>query len=196
MAVTTTNLIQGPGTLYVGDFGAAPPASTASGVIETPAAPTWRDVGGTTDGVTLSIAQEFSELAVDQIVDVPGRRLTRRDLTIATNLAEPTLENLALVMNAEAEVDLSVDGVKILNPTDDTSATQPDYKALIMDGFAPDLKRRRVIVRKVLSTAGVETAYTKDSQTVFPVTFSAHYVSSSVKPFTVIDEDPTNEVAS
>src|SRR5690606_171262 len=149
----------------------------------------WTDVGGTTDGVSVSIAQEFAELAVDQIVDVPGRRLTKRDISLTTNMAEPTLENLALAMNA-GSVSTSIEDVKKLEPTDDTSATQPTYRALILDGFAPEQRRRRVVVRKVLSTANVEFAYSKENQTVFSVTWSAHYVSPSIKPFVVLDHYP------
>lgn len=190
IAVDTTQLIQGPGVLYTGLFGATEPAETAAEIVSAPGAG-WTDVGGTTDGVSLSIMQEFAELAVDQVVDVPGRRLTKRDLSLTTNLAEPTLDNLAVAMNAASQVDVTVNGIKKLTPTSDTSATQPTYSALILDGFAPEQRRRRVVVRKVLSTNNVDFAYQKDSQTVFSVTFSAHYVSPSIKPFVILDEDPS-----
>lgn len=194
MATSVTNLIQGPGTLYTAAFGTTEPAETTAALNATPPPPVtgatpspgWTDVGGTTDGVSLSIAQEFSELAVDQVVDVPGRRLTKRDLSLTTNMAEPTLENLAVAMNATAPT--TATGVKKLTPRDDTSATQLDYSALILDGFAPGQKRRRIVVRKVLSTNNVDFAYQKDAQTVFSVTWSAHYVSPSVKPFVILDD--------
>lgn len=186
MSVTATNLTLGPGTLYRGAFGAQEPADTA--VNGTPAASAWTDVGGTTDGVTLTINMEYAELAVDQIVDVPGRRLTKRDLQLETNLAEPTLENLSLSMNGGTAA--SGSGFSSLEPTFDTSATQPDYSALILDGFMGSL-RRRIFVRKTLSTDNVEFAYTKDEQTVFTVTFSAHYVSPSIAPFKIVDEVTT-----
>lgn len=189
MAVTTTNLIQGPGTLYTGAFGATEPAQTLAATVAAPSTG-WTDVGGTTDGVTLTIAQEFSELAVDQIVDVAGRRLTKRDLSLKTNLAEATLENLAVSMNQlRSAVDSGTTDLLILEPTDDTSATQPQYHAVIVDGFSPSQFRRRVVVRKVLSTDNVEFAYSKENQTVFSVTWSAHYVSSSIKPFVIIDAE-------
>ena len=187
IAVNTVNLIQGPGTLYTGAFNATEPLDTAIG--DAPDSGVWTDVGGTTDGVTLNIAQEFSELSVDQIVDVPGRRLTKRDLSVTTNMAEPTLANLAAAMNLASSAVTDGAGFKKLEPSSDTSATQPNYKALICDGFAPEQLMRRVIVRKVLSTNNVEFAYKKDEQTVFAVTWSAHYVSPSVKPFAVIDEE-------
>lgn len=182
MPVTTTNLIQGPGVLYTGLTTAVEPADTA---VATAPGAGWTDVGGTLDGVTMTVNNEFSELAVDQIIDVPGRRQTKRELTLQTNMAEPTLENLSIAMNSGA-VSTGV-GFKSLEPAFDTSATQPNYKSLILDGYAPASLRRRVIVRKSLSTDNVEFAYKKDEQTVLAVTFSAHYVSASVAPFKIVD---------
>lgn len=187
MAVVTSNLIMGPGELYSGDFGATEPLDTA---VETAPGVAFTDVGGTSDGVNLSINQEYTPLAVDQIVDVPERRMTSREFTIATNLAEPTLDNLALALNEDPAVALTEGaGFRKLSPKNDNSATQPVYKALLFDGFAPAGFNRRVIGRKMLSTNNVETAYSKSNQTVFAVTFSGHYVSASIKPFVVIDGD-------
>jgi hypothetical protein len=177
MAVTVSNLIMGPGTLYFGDFGAIEPDS-ASG---DPDDNEWTDCGGTNDGVTLSINQTYTELDVDQIVDVPERRLTKREMSLQTNLAEPTLENLALAMN------ITMPSGHELEPSDDTSATQPLYRALMFDGIAPDSKQRRVIGRKMLQTDEISAPYKKDDQTLFPATFSAHYVSDSVRPFILQD---------
>ncbi len=182
MAVTATNLTQGPGTLYTGLFGATEPADTA---VASPPGAGWTDVGGTADGVTVNVMQEFSELSVDQIVDVPGRRLTKRDMSIATNMAEPTLENLAIATNGGTITTGA--GYKKLEPGYATSATQPTYKALIFDGYAPGGFVRRVIVRKALNTSNVEFAYKKDTQTFFTVSFNAHYVSSSIAPYIYVD---------
>jgi hypothetical protein len=189
MSVTGTNLIQGPGELYTGDFGAAEPADSA--VNTSPSASVWTDVGATKDGVTLNVTQEYAELEVDQLVDVPERRLTKRDFQVMTNMAEPTLENLALALNGGTVTSSSA--YKTYDPDDASSATQPTYKALLFRGYAPRTAlgatmRRNVIVRKVLSIQGVEAPYKKDDQTLFPVTFGAHWVSSSVKPFRIIDQ--------
>ena len=56
-----------------------------------------------------------------------------------------------------------------------------------MDGIAPGGFRRRVIVRKTLPTDSVGTAYKKDSQTLLPITWTAHWVSASIKPFKIED---------
>lgn len=186
MAVTSTNLIQGPATIYQGLFGAAEPADTA--VNSTPQASAWADCGGTQDGVTLSIDQTYGELDVDQIVDRVGSRLTKRDFSVKTSLAEPTLNNLTLVTNGGTTA--SGAGYASWEPSFASSATQPNYKAILFDGWAPGASpfTRRVIVRKVLSTDAVEMGYTKDKQTIFAVTWTGHYVSSAVAPVHIVDQ--------
>lgn len=185
MAVTSTNLVEGPATLYSGDFGASEPADTD--VNTTPPSSAWTDVGGTNDGVKLTIDQSYQELEVDQIVDRVGSRLTKRDFTVETTLAEPTLENLSLAMNGGTSA--SGSGYKSFEPSFASSATQPTYKALLFDGWAPGgAYTRRVIVRKALSTDATEMAYTKDKMTVYGVKFSGHYVSESIAPIHIVDE--------
>jgi hypothetical protein len=185
MAVLATNLVQGPATLYSGAFGAAEPLDTA--VNTTPAASSWTDVGGTQDGVKLTIDQSYTELEVDQVVDRVGSRLTKRDFTVETSMAEPTLANLSLSLNGGTSA--SGAGYASFEPSFASSATQPTYKALLFDGWAPGgTFTRRVIVRKALSTDAVEIAYTKDKQTLYGVKFSGHYVSASIAPVHIVDQ--------
>lgn len=193
MAVTVTNLIAGPGTLYSGTaftvtYTQTPePGDTA--VNTTPPATAWTDVGGTSDGVNLEVGREYMELEVDQIVDVPERRLTKRELSLATNLAEATLENLALSSNETAAATVaSASNYKTYNPTFSTSATQPTYVPLIFDGYGPSQFRRRVIARKMLSVEPVGIAYKKDAQSMWSVRWAAHYVSSTLPPFKIVDQ--------
>jgi hypothetical protein len=183
MAVTTTNLIMGPADLYIGSFGAVEPLDTA--INTTPAASSWTDLGGTQDGVKLSIDQTYTPLEVDQIVDEPGARLTKRLFTVETNLAEATLENLKYLLNDGTAA--SGSGYKSFEPVYASSATQPTYRAVILDGYAPGQVRRRFIVRKVLSNDKVESTYKKDAQTLFTVKWQGFYVSASIAPFKLID---------
>lgn len=184
MSITATNLILGPGTLYSGAFGAVEPADAS--VNTTPAASAWTDMGATDGGVKLTIDQKFTELTVDQVVDSLGRRLTQREIMVDTNLAEPTLANLSLAMNGGTAATGS--GYATLDPLNVTSATQPGYIAVILDGYAPAGFRRRVIIRKSLNTSSIQSAYAKDKETYIPVTFAGHYVSSSITPFHVVDQ--------
>lgn len=184
MAVTVTNLVMGPADLYKGAFGAAEPADTA--VNTTPAASAWTDIGGTDGGLKLSVDQKYTELKVDQLVDRVGSRLTSREFMLETNLAEPTLANLSLALNGGTQATGA--GFANYDPLYASSATQPTYTALLFDGYSPNSKRRRVIVRKTLSTDKVDTSYEKDGQTFLPVKFTGHYVTSSIAPIHVVDE--------
>lgn len=176
MPVTTTNLIQGPATLYIGAFGVAEPLTVA----DAPGAG-WTDVGGTKEGVELSVAKEFAVLEVDQLIDEVGRTVTKRTVSIKTSLAEATLANLAHALNEAAPA------AQVLEPTADLTSFSPAYKAILLDGIAPGGFRRRIIVRKALSTDSVASAYKKDGMTLVPVTFTGHYVSASIKPYKIED---------
>lgn len=176
MPVTSTNLIQGPATLYSGLFGATEPATIT--VLPTTG---WADVGGTKDGIELAVADDYAVLDVDQIIYEIARRRTKRVVTMKTSLAEPTLANLAIAIANTAPV------TNVLTADDGLTAFAPAYGALIMDGIAPGGFRRRVTLRKTLPTDNVATAYKKDDQTLLPVTWSAHWVSSSIPPFKIED---------
>lgn len=183
MTVNTTNLIMGPATLYIGSFGATEPVDTA--VNATPAVSAFGDLGGTQDGVKLTVDQTYSNLEVDQIVDVPGARLTGRAFTIETNLAEPTLANLKYLLNDGTSA--SGSGFDSFEPVYADSATQPTYRAVLLDGWGPGQLRRRIIIRKCLSNDKVESTYKKDGQTLFSVKWTGFYVASGIAPFKVID---------
>jgi hypothetical protein len=183
MSVTVTELTQGPATLYYGTFGATEPLDNA--VNATPAASAWTDLGGTVDGSKLVIKQDYSMLAVDQLVDVPGSRLNMREITIETQMAEPTIANLSLALNG-GTISTGAGFTAAFEPVDSDAATQPTYKALILHGWH-GTSRRMVILRRVLSVEGAESEYKKDGQTVLKVKLQAFYVSPSIRPFRIID---------
>lgn len=176
MPVTSTNLIQGPATVYAGAFGAAEPATIATA----PAA-AWTDVGGTKGGVELNIASEYGTLTVDQVIDIIESRRTGREITVKTTLAEATLDNLARAIANTAPA------ANVLSLDDGATAFKPAYSAILIDGIAPGGFRRRIIVRKTLPTDAVGVAYKKDDQTVIPVTWKLHWVSTSIIPMLITD---------
>lgn len=173
MSVTSTNLLQGPATLYWGTFGATEPATLTTA----PATP-WVDLGGTNDGLELEVADEYSQLSVDQLLMAPESRRTGRAVSLKTNLAEVTAENFARAINNSQPV--TATGTKTLTLDDGLAAFQPAYSAILFDGYAPGGFRRRVIIRKTLQTDSTAQSYKKDDQTLLPVTFMAHWVSASV----------------
>jgi hypothetical protein len=176
MPVTATNLIQGPATLYFGVFGATEPATVAT----TPATG-WTDCGATKGGVEFLVNDEYSVLEVDQVIYEAGRRRTKRVVQIKTTLAEATLDLLAAATANAAPV------TKVLTADDGLAAFAPTYGAILLDGIGPAGVRRRFTLRKTLPTDGVGLGYKNDDQTVIPVTWTGHWVSSSIAPFKVED---------
>lgn len=188
MGVTATNLLMGAGTLYYGTFGATEPTDAA--VNASPAASAWTDMGATDGGVKFNIDQKFSTLTCDQLIDDVGSRLTSRQVMFSTNLAEPTLTNLTIAINGGTSA--SGAGYSSLDPLNTTFAAQVPYFAAMLDGFAPGPAnsnfRRRVLIRKAVNTAKVDSEYSKDKQTFIPVEFKSHYVSPNITPFRWIDQ--------
>jgi hypothetical protein len=184
MVASASNLIAGPGVLYSADFGATEPVDTD--VADAPEAP-FVDYGATNDGVTLVVSKDTFKLQMDQTTEAPSRRVTERDTTIATNLAEITLENLADAWGQDRAGITTGVGFKALDITGEGDVGgEPPWRALIFDGPAPGGKKCRIIGRKMLSIENVETSYKKDGQTWIPATFAAHYVSASVKSVHVV----------
>lgn len=176
MTVTTSNLIQGPAVLYHAVFGATEPATVSAAP-----AVAWTDVGGTKDGVELTIADEYGVLDVDQEVHEMGRRRTKRVISVKTQLAEATLDNLARATANSAPLTNVMEGDVGL------AAFAPAYSAILLDGIAPGGFRRRIILRRTLPTDSVGVAYKKDGMTLIPVTWTAHFVTSAIKPYKIED---------
>jgi hypothetical protein len=184
--VTKANVLAGPGALYWGLQAATNPADTAVNV--TPQASAgWTDAGATDGGLTVTWNQSFFEKRVDQVADVVGRVLTERDVQIQTNLAEGTLENLALALNNTTAS--SGSGYKKLALIPGQAAMIITPIKVIVDGWAPGTnKRRRFLARSVTSIGNVESSYKKDGMFFVPVTFSAEYVDPTTSPVDTIDE--------
>lgn len=185
MPTTVTNLVMGPADLYVGTYGVVVEPPNVDVNITPPVSGGWASQGGTQDGITLTINKEFTELAVDQIIDVPGRRTTKRDTHLTTNLAEGTLENLKIAENG-GTIGTGT-GWRTYDPASDTAATQPTYQHFIMDAWGVNSFRRRVFGRRALSVANPELKYSKDGQTLIPVDFACHYVDAATRPYKVLD---------
>jgi hypothetical protein len=182
----------GPAVVYTSQSGTTEPAW--SSITSSPAAP-WTDVGGTSDGtsVLLEVETSLTDLMVEQLVDPVGARVSKRVIQVTVAMEEASLANLNLAMN-QMSVITTGPGYSVLDPLTTPTSLQPSYQAIIIDGYAPTLGtlenscRRRLIVRKCLSTSKVDFEYEKTKPTVFNTTWTGYYVSSSVAPFEVIDQ--------
>lgn len=183
------NLVMGPGTIYVCDFIDATP--TASEPLDSqfnnvPPVSAWTDVGWTVGGLQFTVMNTWKELEADQITETPERRRTKKEVQFKTQLGEVTFDNLVLTLAGGTVV---TDAAKqIYTPPSDDSSTTPPYKKIIFDGKAGKNATRRVKMRKCLSTENIELAHSKEDQTVIPVTFTTHYISTTVASWTMVTE--------
>lgn len=192
MSVTPKNLVQGPMDVYLGTFdGTTVREPALAAVNSTPQASAWTDMGGTKDGLQLSAGFKYSEMTVDQVIDVVGTRVSDRDFQVKTKLAELTLNNLQTAFNGGTITTGA--GYGYLDPNDGTAATQPAYFSMLFWGYAPSsaagaVKRRMVILRKVLNIQSPDIDNKKDAMGLIPVTFRAHWMDATNRPFRIIDE--------
>lgn len=191
MAASATNIIAGPATLWRATFGAAEPLDT--GVAAIPSAP-FVDMGGTDDGVTLNSETEWFRKRMDQTLMAPGSVPTSLEMSVATNLTEGTLENLAAYFNLSASaIETGGTGATAwrgMNVGNLDPGAEPAYSAIIMRGrgVGNGNKMRNFILRKTLSIESLEAAYKKDDQWLLPVTFGLHWISASIAPMRIVDD--------
>lgn len=178
--VTTGNLVWAPGNIYYAPLGSTEPVGIAA-----PAAP-WVAVGATNGGVKITFSKEYDQLDVDQVTwDSIESRVKSQGLMVETSLAELTHANLTLLLNGGASTDATT--YKTFTPSLSAPGTVPTYGALLIDSLGPSGKLRRLVVRKSLSTKGTEMESKKDAQSLWSVTFTAHWIDDSTAPYLIID---------
>ena len=192
MAIQPFNICQGPATLRWAPFGATEPADSA--VTTAPNSAVWTDVGGTADGtsILMEVDLTYTDLAMDQLIDQAGARLTKRMVQITAALEEATLANLNLATNQLNTISVQ-SNYTTLDPLTGLASSQPTYTALIIDGWAPTLStgssaRRRIILRKTISQAKVALEYEKSKPNLFNCTFTSYYISSGIAPYHLVDQ--------
>ncbi len=186
--VTVANLVLGPAFIYWAPFGTAEPAdnSVANDGWLTPPPSPWTDLGGTNGGVNVEIDATLTALEVDQVIMEAGARLTALKPVVTASLAEITDANLNVSLNGIMESG-SGEGFLTLDLPADISSTQPQYAALIVDGWGPATATggpalRRFVVRKVLSQVKVALQHDKKTQQKIDCSFQVYYVGGGVKP--------------
>jgi hypothetical protein len=132
----------------------------------------WRYVGATQEGVELAYSPEYGEVEVDQLGDAAVMFFERSSVTLNTQLAEATLENLLLAWGFEDEfLDQTTDrdtfslGVKGADPVERSIA-------VVGKGAATDAGGRRerlYLGRRVVSIEGSSLALRRGENTAYPV---------------------------
>jgi hypothetical protein len=191
--INPENIVMGPANLYYAVTGSLEPAYTA--ITSPPSSAVWADVGGIADdtSVLLEIEHSLTDIGVEQLIDRVGARVTKRVIQVTAALNEATLANMQLAMNQLLTISPG-NGYTVADLQTGITSVQPQYMALLIDGWAPTAGttevacRRRAIVRKCLSSSKVDLEYEKTKQTVYNTTWSVYWVSSSVSPVEIIDQ--------
>jgi hypothetical protein len=187
------NIVIGPATVYAAPFPATEPAYTA--ITSPPSSSVWTDVGGTVDGssVLLEVEHGLTDIHVEQLLDPVAGRVTKRVIQVTAALAEASLQNLQLAMNQMLTLSPG-SGYTVGDLVTTAASSQPTYMAILIDGFAPTTGtdevscRRRLIIRKCLSSSKVDFEYEKTKASVFNTTWTGYWISSSISPVELIDQ--------
>jgi hypothetical protein len=193
MAIQPLNIVMGPATVYTGAFGATEPAYSA--ITSPPSSSVWTDVGATADGtsVLLEIEHSLTDIHVEQLVDPVGGRVSKRVIQVTVDLEEATLANLNLAMNQLLTIS-SGSGYAVGDLLTAPTSLQPTYMALLIDGWAPTAGtseaecRRRMIIRKCLSSSKADLEFEKTKPTTYHTTWTAYWISSSISPVEIVDQ--------
>ena len=193
MAITPQNIVMGPATVYTAPFGATEPAYNA--ITSPPNTAVWTDVGGTADGtsVLLEIEHSLTNISVEQLSDPVGARVSKRVIQVTVVLEEATLNNLNLAMNQLLTISPGT-GYTVADPISTITSIQPQYMAILIDGWAPTTGtdetacRRRMVIRKCLSSSKADLEYEKTKAVLYHTTWTGYWISSSVSPFEITDQ--------
>lgn len=99
--VNSENFVGGPGRLVVADLSVSAPTRISD--VMDPAAPFdlkegWRDLGATSEGISISRGFETEDFEVDQVMGPADTEVTNYSHSLTTSLAENTLVNRQLAL--------------------------------------------------------------------------------------------------
>lgn len=186
MSGNANNIVQGPAYFYVAPFGSTEPADSAATVTAGAPGGAFVDAGFTETAVVIEEDQTWTDLKVQQVAMAVGARLTDYLVTVKTQMAEISVNNLTTALNSLTTVTVAASYTTV-DRVVTNSATQPTYACLIVDGWGPTLAtgqpaRWRHTIRKVISKPKIQRNYELTKKTVFDVTFQGYWVSSSISP--------------
>ncbi len=186
MSINPNNLVQGPANLYLAPFGSVEPADNTATVAGGAPGGVWVDAGGTETAVMVEEDAKYTAQRVMQIPMDLGGRLTDYVVTVTTQMAEISVQNLTYALNQLVTTTVNA-GYTTVDRIVSSAAVQPTYAALIIDGWGPTLStglsaRWRHIVRKVLCQPKIQRNYDPGKPVVYDVTFQAYWVSPSITP--------------
>jgi hypothetical protein len=177
--VQIRNILVGHGNLYAAEYGTELPALEGAGSDLGLGAPfdasaEWEFLGATQEGAELAYAPEYGEIEVDQLGDAAVMFFERSSVTLSTQLAEATLENLLIAWGFEDDYVQQSAGGEVTQFSLGVHGSDPVERTVAVVGkgaAGPDGERRDRVYhgRRVLSIEGSSLALRRGENTAYPV---------------------------
>lgn len=169
----TYDVLVGAGKVYIAGGGTALPAAVASVSMNTTIAAdtNWRYAGDTTDGIEIAFDRDVTEIEVDQYKSPVAYVVNALTVSVNTNLAAATLDNLKLAWGYGAAP--VTGGVLNLGEQDGIFcvAVAVVGKAPRGTATASQQTERLYYAKYATNLEASSHSLTKDGMTVFPVSF-------------------------
>lgn len=169
-----TQIIAGPGLLYVAPLGTALPAHAAHGEIPITWPAGWVACGYTDAGIDFHYSPTIKKLTVDEEASPVGDILETEMAEISATLAEATLANLTAAISASSLTTDSVNGV--LDHAAGSKALT--YTMVGVQGPAPGTEKGRILIfQKAIAESATGFKMTRKEKVMFPVKWAARKLS-------------------
>lgn len=181
------NIIVGAASIYIGPAwdgeNGSNPAPAVSGTTSyrttVEAAPNWRNVGYTQDGLEVSNDPSYTDVEVDQLLDAAKIFQDGMSVSLSTSFAEATLENLLVAWGQANGTLSSAATTKTWTIDGGTLGAAPLERGLIAIGNGPEkaagnaYSERTYHAYRVLSVESSAHSLARAEATILPVTFRA-----------------------
>lgn len=169
-------VVAGDGKVYVAPVGTAFPDFAAE-----PAAP-WAELGFfKTDGLTINVAREATDIYAFQSLDPIRTVITQRPMTVAFALQQSGPDQVALALGGGEWAEIGSTDVYEFTPPE---ASYVDERAVLIEIEDGDDKYRYLIPRAV-NKEGVEFTFRRDEEVAFPVTMSVLAAPAGLDVFNI-----------
>lgn len=174
MTISVDNIIMGAGDLFIASSGDAWYAGF-DGMTKTTLMGNGSHIGATIDGVEVAYEPDYVDIAVDQLKDAALIYHNGYRVTVRTNLAEGTLQNLMIAWSLPTtSLGAASGGLQKLSLP--IPADEPTERKVIVFGRSPAstpavTKNRKYYCRRAVAVDTSSHAMKRGEATIFPVAF-------------------------
>lgn len=166
----TSNILVGSVSLYTAASGTTLPNIDGTTPIVWPAG--WTQVGYTDAGVDFTYNPTIQKITVDEEMAPVLFVLNGEEATLAANLAEATLDNLALAISASTKTTAVADSTHDAITTLKFGSGSLTEIMVGFEGYSPAGLPRVCIGYRAMAQANIKQTYRRADKIITPVTFS------------------------